>query len=105
MKNNNECSYGNIMRFCKHITTRELNRGIDFDFIQDTLIKAVEMGCAKGLAKFLIETDVEAYKERTRKDLQTKAEFNSAFCKVIEEILYAPKRENNRNEEHTYKKD
>lgn len=97
-KNNNECSYGNIMRFCKHITARELKRGNDFDFIQNTLIKAVEMGCSKGLAKFFIE-------DRTRKDLQTKAELNSAFCKDIEDLIYATKRENNRNEEHSYKKD
>ena len=59
MKNINECSYGNIMRFCKHITKRELNRGHTYDYIQNMLVEAVKLGCAKGLAKFLIETDVE----------------------------------------------
>lgn len=62
-KNNNECSYGNIMRFCKHITTRELNRGNTYEYIQNMLVKAVEMGCAKGLAKFLTETDIKEDEE------------------------------------------
>lgn len=105
MNKNNEYNYGSIMRFCKNLTRRELEKGNTYDYIQNMLVKAVEIGCAKGLAKFLIEADTEAYEERIKKDLQTKSEFNSAFCKISEEILYAPKRENNRNEQHTYKKD
>ena len=83
MKDKQECSYGNIMRFCKHITRRELERGHKYDYIQNMLVKAVEMGCAQGLSKFLDEIDVKEYMR----------------------ITYATKRKNNRNEEHTYKKD
>lgn len=62
-KNNNECSYGNIMRFCKHITKREMYRGKTFAYVQEMLLKAVEMGCAKGLAKFLTEADIKEDEE------------------------------------------
>ena len=84
MNKNNECSYGNIMRFCKHITKREMRRGKTFAYVQEMLLKAVEVGCAKGLARFWTELDLETY---------DKGDYN------------AKKRENNRNEEHTYKKD
>lgn len=64
MKDKQECSYGNIMRFCKHITKRELERGHKYDYIQNMLVKAVEMGCAKGLAKFFDEINVKEHEER-----------------------------------------
>lgn len=52
MKDKQECSYGNIMRFCKHITKREMHRGKTFAYVQEMLLKSVELGCAKGLASF-----------------------------------------------------
>ena len=59
MKDKQECSYGNIMRFCKHITKREMYRGKTFEYVQEMLLKAVELGCAKGLASFWAELDTE----------------------------------------------